>query len=431
MTAPRPAGDADLAATLGPQVREWLEANWNPDLRVRDWWELVAQAGWSKPQFPVEHGGRDLPTKAETVVRATFKLHGALPPPGGLGHMMAAPTIITEGTPEQVARHIPPILRGQVGWCQLFSEPGAGSDLASLTTRAVRDGDNYVVTGQKVWTSQAMEADFGMLLARTDPDVPKHKGITWLVLPMNQPGVDVRPLREMTGRAWFNEVFIDEAVASADDVVGGVGGGWRVAQTTFLFERSGIGPDGTYSMLPHPGHKTGNLERRAGDLIGEEPPAFAKLEVEDLIALARSYGRDRDPVIRQEIARLVSLRRTSVWNDRRIRANPDARTASGMASVGKLLSGAYSRGSVRVANEIVGAAGMLQGHDGPLDGVVAEATVASGGAGIGGGTDQIMRNVISERVLALPREPRNDAQIPFRDLPKNTISARRPQSGAL
>ena len=423
MTAVDTSIDSSVPAGLVEEVRDWLGANWDPEMSVRDWWELVASAGWSKPQFPADAGGRGLPMKAETVVRETFKAHGALTPPGGLGHLMAAPTILTDGTREQAERHIPPILRGTVGWCQLFSEPGSGSDLAGLTTRAVRDGDSFVITGQKVWTSQAQQADFGMLLARTNPEVPKHRGISWIVLPMDQPGVEVRPLREMTGKAYFNEVFLDEAVASAADVVGGEGEGWRVAQTTLLFERSGIGPDGTFSMIPHPGPKAGNLDRRAGDAVHDEPPAFAKLEVQDLLDLARIFGRSADPLVRQELARLVSLDRTSVWTARRARASASG-ASMGLASLGKLAGGQITRLKIKVANEIAGAHGTLQGTGAPLGGDLAEATLSSGAVGIGGGTDEIQRNVIGERILGLPREDRTDARVPFNELTKNTTPRR-------
>lgn len=423
MTAVAANGEADVPTGLVEEVRDWLAAHWNPQMLVRDWWELVAAAGWSKPQFPTEIGGRGLPMKAETVVREVFKAHGALPGPGGLGHLMAAPTIVTEGTSEQVQRFVPPILSGTVAWCQLFSEPSNGSDLAGLTTRAVRDGDTYVVTGQKVWTSQAHESDFGMLLARTDPEVPKHRGISWIVLALDQPGIEVRPLKEMTGRAFFNEVFIDEAVASVDDVVGGEGQGWRVAQTTLYFERSGIGPDGTHSMVPNPGTRAGNLERRAGDAVHDEPPAFAKLEVDDLFVLARMYGRNADPVVRQELARLVSFDRTSVWTARRARSTSTVGQPMGLASLGKLAGGRVTRRKVKLANELVGPHGMLQGADGPLDGDLAEATLSSGAVGIGGGTDEVQRNIIGERILGLPRDDRTDATVPFSQIPKNSTPA--------
>src|SRR6185295_680149 len=194
-----------------------------------------------------------------TVVRSAFGKFGALLPPGGLGLLMAAPTILTQGTPEQIARLVPPILEGQVNWCQLFSEPGAGSDLAGLTTRATRDGDKWIISGQKVWSSQAMQSDYGMLLARTDFDVPKHQGISWFAFRLDQPGVTIRPLREMTGDAVFNEIFLDDAVCDAADLIGGEGNGWAVTQTTLYFERTGIGAGGGHVGWPPPGPKGGML----------------------------------------------------------------------------------------------------------------------------------------------------------------------------
>ncbi|MFI5043780.1 MAG: acyl-CoA dehydrogenase family protein, partial [Acidimicrobiales bacterium] len=167
------------SSELREEVRAWLADNWDPDLEVTDWWRVVAEAGWTAPHFTPQQGGRGLHRRASATVRSAFAAYGALRPPGGLGLLMAAPTILTHGTPEQVERLVPPILDGRVAWCQLFSEPGAGSDLAGLTTRAVRDGDRWIINGQKVWSSQALESDYGMLLARTDLDRPKHHGISW------------------------------------------------------------------------------------------------------------------------------------------------------------------------------------------------------------------------------------------------------------
>src|SRR3546814_7621479 len=171
---------------------------------------------------------------------------------------MAGPTILTHGTPDQIARHVTPILEGQLGWCQLFSEPGAGSDLAGLTTRATRDGDRWIISGQKVWSSEAMQCDYGMLLARTSFDVPKHKGISWFAFKLDQPGVTIRPLREMTGDAVFNEVFLDDAVVADADLIGGEGNGWMVTQTKLHLERTGIENGGSHAGFPR------SEERRVG-----------------------------------------------------------------------------------------------------------------------------------------------------------------------
>ena len=241
-------------------VAKWIDANWDPDCGVREWWAQVAAAGWSAPHFPVEWGGRGLPARALRIVRETFQEQGALMPPGGLGFLMAAPTISTHGTQDQIDRLVPPIYDGTVAWCQLFSEPGSGSDLAGLTTRAVRDGDRWVISGQKVWSSMAVEADYGMLIARTDFDVPKHAGISWFALPLDQPGVTIRPLREITGHAMFNEVFLDDAVVDHANLIGGENNGWAITNTTLMFERMGIGAGGTMTSFPPAGPKGGFLD---------------------------------------------------------------------------------------------------------------------------------------------------------------------------
>ena len=197
--------------TVVDEVTAWLEANWDPDLTVREWWERLGESGWAAPTWPADWYGKGM-SRAEAVeVSRAVRDFGALGPPGGLGLLLAGPTIIVHGTEEQKQRYVHDIVTGKKGWCQLFSEPGAGSDLAGLGTRAVKDGEEWIVNGQKVWTSTGQYADLGMLLARTDPDVPKHQGISYFAFEMRQPGVDVRPLREMTGRALFNEVFITDA----------------------------------------------------------------------------------------------------------------------------------------------------------------------------------------------------------------------------
>jgi len=211
-----PGVDGAVRAELG-ELAEWLEANWDPDLTVGAWWERLGMAGWAQPILPRDAYGRGLSFgDAQAVLRAIERF-GALGPPMGLGLQLAAPTIAACGTREQVERFVPDIVTGRAAWCQLFSEPGAGSDLAGLATRAVRDGETWVVNGQKVWTSGAQLADMGMLLARTNPDVPKHRGITWLAIEMRQPGVEVRPLREMTGSSLFNEVFLTDATVADEE----------------------------------------------------------------------------------------------------------------------------------------------------------------------------------------------------------------------
>jgi alkylation response protein AidB-like acyl-CoA dehydrogenase len=423
-TSPRP-GSTDGASRphgeLWDEVRRWLDGHWDPDLSVDEWWRVVGAAGWTAPHLPIEQGGRGLSRRADSVVRAAFAEHGALRPPGGLGLLMAAPTILTLGTPEQVARLVPPILQGQVNWCQLFSEPGAGSDLAGLGTRARRDGDRWIITGQKVWSSYAHESDYGMLLARTDPDVPKHAGISWFAFRLDQPGVTVRPLREMTGRAVFNEVFIDEAVCDHADLVGGEGQGWTACQTTLHFERTGIGAGGAHAGFPSPGPKGGMLGRRAGDAALDTPPEGGPmiLSYPDVVDLAQRRGRNDDPLLRQKLARLFAYSETGRWNAQRARAEAEAGRdgGQGLPNLGKIAQTRIGKLAAEIALDVLGPDGALITPDGDGGGRYAESFVFSPASSIYGGTDEIQRNVIAERVLGLPRDPRPDKSVPFRDLP--------------
>ena len=399
---------------LVSEVTSWLEAHWDPTLPVEEWWRLVGRAGWSAPHLPVEQGGRGLPRSADRQVRSIFAAYGALRPPGGLGLLMAAPTILRHGTSEQIARHVPPILEGRVAWCQLFSEPGAGSDLAGLSTRAVRDGEKWVITGQKVWSSMARESDYGMLLARTDPDVPKHAGISWFAFPLDQPGVTIRPLREMTGEALFNEVFLDEAICDHADLIGGQGNGWAVTQTTLFFERTGIGAGGSHAGFPHPGPKGGTLGRLAGEAAKDVPPGKDKiLAFGELTELARRMGKRDDPHIRQKLARLWSYIHVGNWNARRGRAEAKSGGGASVASIGKISQTRIMKLSAEVALDILGPAGMVHGDDGVDGGRYVDAFVFAPASSIYGGTDEIQRNIAAERTLGLPKEDRPDQDLSF------------------
>ncbi len=253
------------------EMHSWLEANWDPELSVGDWWERLGTAGWAAPTWPAEWYGRGTDRDTANQISRILSEHGALGPPGGLGLMLAGPTIVAHGTDEQKERYLRDIVTGRKAWCQLFSEPGAGSDLAGLQTRAERDGDEWRFNGQKVWTSGGQIADLAMLIARTDPDSPKHQGISYFALEMDQPGVEVRPLRELTGRALFNEVFLDEARAPVDSVIGELNNGWAAANTTLANERAGLGAGGGGggASMAIPGSKAGHLERRAGDFVSD------------------------------------------------------------------------------------------------------------------------------------------------------------------
>ena len=237
----------DVNGAFDPLLDEldgWLTANWDPDLTVAEWWERLGLAGWAAPSLPLASYGRGLSRTDGFQVQQAIAGRGILGAPAGLGLLLAAPTIVTHGSRDQIDTYVRDIVTGRMAWCQLFSEPSAGSDLAGLQTSAVGDGGEWIVNGQKVWTSGANHADLGMLLARTDASVPKHQGITYFAFPMHQPGVEVRPLREMTGHALFNEVFMTDARVLDDAVIGELNHGWAVANTTLMNERSGLGAGG-------------------------------------------------------------------------------------------------------------------------------------------------------------------------------------------
>jgi alkylation response protein AidB-like acyl-CoA dehydrogenase len=422
------------------EVKEWLEANWDPELTVGEWWERLGTAGWAAPGLPVGTFGRGL-SRAEVVrVQDAIAGFGALPAPGGLGLLLAGPTIATHGTPEQQERYIRPIVTGQAAWCQLFSEPGAGSDLASLATRAERDGDEWVITGQKVWTSGGQIADMGMLLARTDPDVPKHQGITYFAFDMHQPGVEIRPLREMTGRALFNEVFLNEARVSHDAVIGGVNNGWAVANTTLAFERAGLGAGGGSSAASTavPGTVAGDLGRRVGDMVqgrtrgGTGGPGGISNTYRLLLETARRTGAISDPTVRQDLVRLHTLTEIGRYTGLRQKAlRESGGDIPGLGNLAKLSMSVILRLSRDLGMKVLGARGMLHGYDtassealtglagGELGPAVTEMVLFAQAPQIYGGTDEIQHNILGERVLGLSKEPNNDKVTAFRDLPRN------------
>jgi len=401
------------------EVRAWLDDNWDPDLTVADWWQRLADSGWAMPTWPEEHSGRGLARPEANAVAAEIGEAGALGPPGGLGTMLAAPTIITHGSDEQKQRFLPKIANGQEAWCQLFSEPGAGSDLAGLQAKAVKDGDEWIVNGQKVWTSGGQHADLGMLIARTDPDAPKHKGISYFGIPMHQPGIDVRPLVEMTGRALFNEVFLDDARVADADLIGGLGNGWAVANTTLMNERASLGGGGGSSAtsLALPGTVAGHLERRAGDFVksgrGGTATILAGRSAKLLQSLVAELDKADDPLIRQDLMRLYSMDQISAWGVQRAKAG---QASPALPNLAKLMMSHMTRLSRDLGLRIIGPAGTVMGPDTPGGGMIQELALFSPAPSIYGGTDEVQRNIIGERVLGLPKEPGPDKNTPFSEL---------------
>jgi alkylation response protein AidB-like acyl-CoA dehydrogenase len=270
-----------------------------------------------------------------------------------------------------------------------------------------------------VWSSMARESDYAMLLARTAGDRQKHAGISWFAFCLDQPGVDIRPLREATGHAIFNEVFLEEAVVDDADLIGGEGNGWAVTQSTLLFERTGIGAGGGLAGFPYPGYKNGLLGRTAGDAasVQPEPGGATVLSLAELIALAVRHERATDPIVRQDLARLATLLRTGEWTAQRARALGAAALTGGFANLGKLTQSKILKLAAEIALDITGPAGILAAPDGAHGGRFAEAVVFATASSIYGGTDEIQRNVIAERALGLPREPDPDRHRPFAPSP--------------
>ena len=452
-TATETTGTAELLSEL----RAWLGNNWDPDLTVAEWWERLGLAGWAAPGLPTKAYGKAIARPDAILVQQEVTTFGALGPPVGLGLLLAAPTIATHGTQEQIDLFVRDIVTGQKAWCQLFSEPQAGSDLAGLQTRAVKDGDEWVVNGQKVWTSGGQYADLGMLLARTDPEVPKHQGISYFAFEMLQDGVDVRPLKEMTGHALFNEVFITDARVADSALIGGVNNGWAAANTTLMNERAGLGSGGGSAAgggLAQPGTVMGFLGKRVGDVVAPPPAASAAKTsgrqsdkrsqqpggalstlrggAAMLIGVARSRGVNTDPGIRQDLARLYTLGELGRFNGLRVKAvKEQGGDIPGMPNVAKLSMSQIVRLTRDLGLRIEGPAGMLHAYDSddkaalkqatgdPFAGSITEMALFAQAPPIYGGTDQIQRNIIGERVLGLPKEPSSDRVTPFSQLPKN------------
>ncbi len=430
----------DARTDIETELLSWLEENWDPDLTVGEWWDRLGNAGWAAPMLPADSYGRGLNRADAMRVGATIAKFGALGAPAGMGIGLVSPTIATHGTREQIDLYVREAVTGKKGWCQLFSEPGAGSDLAGLSTKAVKHGDTWIVNGQKVWTSGGNMADMGMLLARTDPEAPKHQGISWFAFDMHQPGVEVRPLREMTGNAMFCEVFFTDAQVSDDALIGELNNGWKVANTTLMHERSGMGAGGRGEMMmgARAGTVAGHLDKRAGDFVARrprkssEPKAKPTSPAQQLIDLAKQFGKSDDPVIRQDLAKLHIYRELSRLTTERHKAvRASGGDIPGVANFGKLHMADSIRLSRDLGMQILGPRGLLHSHDqegrdalaaepgGAGANAVVQATLGAQALPIYGGTDQIQLNIVGERVLGLPKDPGDLSNVPFKDLPRN------------
>jgi alkylation response protein AidB-like acyl-CoA dehydrogenase len=400
--------DTPHEAAFRAEARAWLEANaipkgsaddfsagvWSSDYsedvyvkRCREWQGRLAEGGFAGITWPTSVGGRGGRPIDQAVFNQEQVKFGVSNGVFAIAIGMVGPTLLSHGSTEQQERYLPAMLRGDEVWCQLFSETEAGSDLANIQTRAVLDGDHWVVTGQKVWTSSAQRAEWGILLARTDFDAPKHRGITYFVVDMRSPGIELRPLRQMTGDSHFSEVFLDEVRIPVANVVGEVGEGWRIAQTTLASERTAI----------------------AGGSGGADPPG--------LIALAKEFGVNDQPLVRQavvdahlrsELLRFLRLRSQTALSQG---TRPGAET-----SVMKLAYARFMQQMTNAAMQVQGPTAMLAGDLLPRRGVWTTKFLHSPSLRIAGGSDQVQGNIIGERVLGLPAEDRVDRDVPFRDL---------------
>src|ERR1700722_18484925 len=406
--------DALAPDQIRAELADWVARHWDPDMPLREWRELLADAGWGAPSWPERWHGRGWPAWTVEFVGHELIALGAVGVPVGLGMTLAAPTLLAHGSDELKDRLVRPILTGEQTWCQLFSEPGAGSDLAGLSTAAARDGDDWVINGQKVWNTSAHHADFGLLLARSDSQVPKHRGLTYFALPMHQPGVEVRPPRQMNFHASFNEVFLTGARVPADNVVGPEGGGWAVALTTLAYERRfGVMRPPAYDPRPGRALDEARAESAAHFAVYSWYPQRAG-RVDLVIEHAKAAGVTDDPVIRQAIARLITLQRVSGWTSDRARAARERGARPGAeGSGGKLAPSNIAREAARGHGMIAATRGLVTGPAAFMDGVIAEVLLSVPGQSIAGGTDEIQKNILAEKVLGLPPEIRVDKDIPF------------------
>lgn len=390
--------DADEQFRL--EVRTWLEENLvgefaalrgrggSGDLEgaveVRRAWERkLADGGWTCVGWPKQWGGRGLELSREVIFNEEYARSRA---PGRLGHIgetLLGPTLIAFGTEEQKRRFLPPIVRTEELWCQGYSEPNAGSDLGNVQCRAERDGDQWVVNGQKVWTSLATISDWCFVLCRTDPNAPKHQGISYLLVPMKQPGVEVRPIRQITGTAEFCEVFFDGARTDAANVVGEVNGGWQVAMGTLAFERG-------------------------ASTLGQQM-MFA-IELDQIVAAAKANGAAKDPVIRQRIAEAwIGLKIMRFNALRTLTAIEGGAALSREALITKLYWATWHRTLGKLAVDVLGARSEIRANGAVADYEVEELQrlfLWTRADTIYAGTNQIQRNIIAERALGMPREPR-------------------------
>jgi alkylation response protein AidB-like acyl-CoA dehydrogenase len=376
------------------EVREWLEANLTGDfatarglggpgreheaLDIRHAWEKhLGEAGWTCIGWPKEYGGRDLSLQQQVIFHEEYARADAPIRVGLIGEGMVGPTLLAFGTDDQKERFLPGIRRGEQMWCQFYSEPNAGSDLANVSTRAERDGDDYLVNGQKVWSSLAAWADWGFAIVRTEPGSKRHRGLSYLLVPVHQDGIELRPIVQATGTSEFSEVFFDGARTAATNLVGAEGDGWKIGMATLGFER------GTFTL---------------GQQVG-----FQR-ELERVITIADKVGASADPAIRQRLARAWTGVTIMRWNALRTLGGPATGSPGATGSIGKLFWSTWHQELGQLAMDVLGMAGMVV--EKPYELTPEQVTFLFSRADtIYAGSSEVQRNIIAERTLGLPREP--------------------------
>lgn len=403
------------------EVRSWLDSNWDPNTRLIEWRNKLVDSGWGMPSWPEQWFGKDIPAAMIPIVQEEFAQLNAVGVARTGIRLLAAETLLAHGTDEQRERFLRKILTGEEIWCQLFSEPGSGSDLAGVTTRAELVEGEWVINGQKVWTTSAHHADYGLLLARSNWDVPKHQGMTYFVVDMRQEGVEVSPLKQMNGHASFNQVFFTDARIPLENRIDEEGNGWRVAMTTLAYERraaNALAGDSSGKL------RDGTIyeEVRREDAVLTEPYTWYPQRagrVDLAIERAAETNTLEDVLIRQELARLLMMAQCSEWTALRARAAQEKGQPQGPeGSLGKLANSYVARQALKLHTMTTGLDSMLEGEIAPMNGLISEILLSVPAISIAGGTDEIQKNIIAERVLGMDKEPRLDGG-PFRDVRKN------------
>ena len=378
-------------------VRDWLKENFSEGIKYsaigsdqrKEWTKRLATIGWTAPHWPKEYGGGGLSFQEHVVLLKEMQKVGASIPDGGMGMGLIGPTLLEYGTEEQKLRHLPRIVRREVRWCQGYSEPGAGSDLAGLSTRAVLDGDNYVINGQKIWTSGANHADWIFALVRTNPDAPKHDGISLVLIDMDQPGVTVKPIRLISGESPFCETFFDNAIATKNDLIGKPNHGWAIGKRLLQHERSGLSGMGAEgATASKKGSQEYHLARLAKKYVGES-----------------TDGKIADPAFRNEVIqqRLNQLSLELTLN--RVREeNASGKTLGEITSIFKLLGASQGKKNTSLQVQLMGSNGTGWEGDGFTQAELGatRSWLGSRAGSIAGGTNEVQLNIIAKRVLGLP-----------------------------